>query len=435
MIKTGLKRIETFTELDFYQIPKNGQRVCGDAFFSEKYPGKRVISILADGLGSGIKASVLATLTTSMAARFIKGDMDIQKAAAVIMRTLPICAVRKIGYSTFTIIDIRYNGKVRIIESGNPPCILFRNGKALDLGGTTFEVKLAEMDEPGRPQALPAVVSYKEFELQQDDRLFAFSDGVTQAGMGKPEHPLGWGDEAVTQFITKILNDSSIPGRAHISARAISKMISERACSIDHRFNKDDITSCCIYFRKPRKTMVFTGPPYSKNMDSELARNALNFTGKKIICGGTTAGILSRELNRPVEMDMSSLTDNSPPISIMKGFDLVTEGTITLGKLSGYLKTMAEKQGGVGKNIPNDYTENDYTEKNRSNNVPYIAVKKLADMLISSDYIKFIVGTRINEAHQDPSLPEELDIRRNIIKKIINQLKRDFLKEVAVEFI
>jgi hypothetical protein len=425
MIKSENSRNETFTEVDFFQIPKYGQRVCGDAFFSEKFPGKRVISILADGLGSGIKACVLATLTASMAARFIEDDMDIQKAASIIMKTLPICAVRKIGYSTFTIIDVRQDRKVRIIESGNPGCMLFRKGRLVDLPWAAFEVELASDDIPGVPLAQPALVKYREFDLQTEDRLFAFTDGVTQAGMGRKECPLGWGQDAAADFISSIINDPDNPGKAEISARSISRIIAEKARTMDFNKNKDDITCCSVYFREPRKTIVFTGPPFLSDMDCELAAAALDFKGKKIICGGTTANILSRELGRPVEMDISSITGTSPPLSRMKGFDLITEGTITLGKLSCCLENEAAKQGGV----------NQKADKAEFNAPLVSAVSKLAEHLITSDYIKFIVGTRINQAHQDPSLPEELDIRRNIIKKISSQLKKYFLKEVSIEFI
>ncbi len=102
MIERSIKD-EHFIEAAHTIYPKEGQSVCGDTFVSKKVRGgTRIISVLSDGLGSGIKASVLSKLTTSMAVKFVSEDVDIEKAAVLIMETLPICRVRQIAYSTFT---------------------------------------------------------------------------------------------------------------------------------------------------------------------------------------------------------------------------------------------------------------------------------------------------------------------------------------------
>ena len=62
------------------------------------------------------------------------------------------------------------------------------------------------------------------------------------------------------------------------------------------------------------------------------------------------------------------------------------------------------------------------------------AATRLVELLLNSDIIHFLVGTRINEAHQDPNVPVELDLRRNIIRKIASLLETRYLKESRLQF-
>ncbi len=102
---------ESFIEVDSCQRAKNGQLISGDVFLSENVKEEgRIVSVLSDGLGSGVKASVLATMTATMALKFAVSPMDIQASAEVIMDTLPICSVRQVSYSTFTVADISNTG-------------------------------------------------------------------------------------------------------------------------------------------------------------------------------------------------------------------------------------------------------------------------------------------------------------------------------------
>src|SRR6516162_9871948 len=118
---------ENFIEIDYSQRAKHGQLISGDVFLSEKVKEDgRIVSVLSDGLGSGVKASVLATMTATMALKFAATEMDIRRSAETIMDTLPICSVRKISYSTFTVVDMAGSGQTRIIEHGNPPFLLIR---------------------------------------------------------------------------------------------------------------------------------------------------------------------------------------------------------------------------------------------------------------------------------------------------------------------
>ncbi len=387
-----------FLEADFYQICKHGYKSCGDSFYSRK-TDNRVICVLADGLGSGIKASVLATLTTTMATSFISSRMDIKRAAEIILETLPVCSYRHIGYSTFTIIDASYDGKVRIIEHDNPPYAFIRNG----------QIQKVEKQEIPISSFRKSHLYYSEINTLPEDRIIYFSDGVSQSGMGLPHLPLGWQEQGVEDYLCGLLKENS-----HISAGEISKRTALKARELDGNKAADDITCAALYLREPRHTIIFTGPPYKKEHDHVLAEMAQNFHGKKVICGGTTSVILSRELNIPVKVNLNEIKNNQeiPPTATMKGFDLVTEGTITLTRC---LRALDEDA-----NL-------DLMQDN--------AVKRLMKILLDSDIIDFVVGTKINEAHQDPALPKDLEIRRNLMKQYCQVLEKKYLKTTNIVFV
>ncbi|MBK8794419.1 MAG: serine/threonine-protein phosphatase [Holophaga sp.] len=389
-----------FIEVDHAQEKKAGQAACGDVFLSQKLDGgERVVSVLADGLGSGIKASVLATLTATMAARYAAEDADIARAARTILETLPVCSERQIAYSTFTIVDMDRRGETRIVEYDNPPFLLIRDGEVLPVPQTELRLPTAL----GRD----AVIREARFTAQPGDRIVICSDGITQAGVGQRATPLGWGSDAEAAYLRSLLKE-----RPTISARQLARAVVQKAVGLDGQKPKDDTSCGVIYLRKPREVLVFTGASVNRTMDRELAKLALGFTGRKVICGGTTAGILSRELGRPLEMDLRELDPDVPPVSTLEGFDLVTEGAITLAMTARLLE------------------EHENPELLKPN-----AATRLAGVLLDSDIIHILAGTKINEALQDPSLPEDLDIRRNILRRLKAVLTEKFLKEVRVKFV
>ncbi|MCL1907841.1 MAG: serine/threonine-protein phosphatase [Holophagaceae bacterium] len=389
-----------FIEVGQAQEKKARHATCGDVFFSQSQDdGRRVVSVLADGLGSGIKASVLATMTATMAAKYIAGDADIGRAAQIILQTLPVCSERKVAYSTFTIVDMDRWGETRIIEYDNPPFLLVHNNDVVSL--PTKEIRIPTSF--GRD----AIIREARFTAMPGDRIVICSDGITQAGVGQHATPLGWGSNAEADFIHKTITENP-----NISARQLAKIVVQQAFILDGRIAKDDTTCGVIYFRKPREVLVLTGAPVHRDNDVELARRASNFDGRKIICGGTTASILSREFKTPIKMDLSNLDPHMPPISHMSGFDLVTEGAITLAATA---------------RILDEHGSPDCLKQN--------AATKLANVFLDSDIIHIIAGTKINEALQDPSLPQDLDIRRNILRRLKRVLKEKHLKEVQIEFI
>jgi len=391
--------IESFIEVDSYQHAKSGQRISGDIFLSQKVMHEdRIVSVLADGLGSGVKASVLATMTATMAMKFAASAMDIRRSAEIIMDTLPICSVRQISYSTFTVVDMNNTGETRIIEHGNPPFLLIRPNGEVHIEKT---------------QILPRhwkdrVIYYSTFDVQREDRIIYFSDGITQAGTGDFRTPLGWGQENVKAFVRELILENPT-----ISARELSRRLVIRAGEIDGLSVKDDTTCAVVYFRSPRELLVLTGPPFSRSHDQALAMMAISARCRKVICGGTTANILSRLLKRPIQNDMTQPRDTMiPPAAKMEGFELVTEGALTLSKTLQLLEDSF---------APESATPN--------------AAVRLATMLLDSDIVRFAVGTSVNEAHQNPDFPVELDLRRNIVKRIAQVLESKYMKRTYIQYL
>ena len=388
-----------FIEVGHYQERKGTQAACGDVFLSQKVDGdNRIISVLADGLGSGIKASVLANLTATMVLRYAANRVDIQRAAATIMATLPVCSERQIAYSTFTIVDMDRWGATRVVEYDNPPFVLLRNGLPVPVETEILPLRTAG----GREE----VLRHSRFAARPGDRIVIFSDGISQAGVGARSTPLGWGMESATAYLQQLVRD-----RPRISARQLARALVQRALFLDGQSAKDDITCGVITYRKPREVLVLTGAPVAKARDRELADAARAFQGRKVICGGTTAAIISRELGVPLHMDMTDLNSLVPPVSSMEGFELVTEGAITLSTVARLL----EEEDNPDLLVPN-------------------AATRLAGVLLESDIIHILAGTKINEALQDPTLPEDLDIRRNILRRLQKVLSEKHLKEVQLRF-
>jgi hypothetical protein len=389
-----------YIEVVYRNIPKAHNMIPGDVFLSRKIREEdRLISVLSDGLGSGVKANVLASLTATMALDYTASNsMNVMRSAETIMDTLPICSVRKISYSTFTIVDIDTTGRTRIIEHGNPSFVVLRPDGEVPLQRTRERLEKWQ----------DRVITHTTFKAAIEDRIVFFSDGVSQAGTGNPETPFGWGEENVADFTR-----ARIKKYPRLSASELAKNIMDKALKYDGNVAKDDITCAVIYFREPRRLLIVTGPPYSTDSDHEFAEIVSQFEGEKVVCGGTTASIIGRELDIDIALDLEEDIDpDIPPPARMDGIDLVTEGTLTLGEVARILES----------DLP--------ITKFRRN-----AARALVEMLLETDIVQFVIGTRVNPAHQDPNIPVELDLRRNIIRRISTQLEQKYLKETKVRYI
>jgi serine/threonine protein phosphatase PrpC len=387
-------------DVDIQQKSHEGERICGDVFISEKFKEEnRLILVLSDGLGHGVRANVLATLTSTMAMNFTKEHKDVQTIAEIIMNTLPVDKKRKISYATFTIIDIDSEGETTILEYDNPQTIILRGNKVFQPEWKSIELE----SEKHQGKKLRSC----HITPQKEDRIVFCSDGIVQSGLGTEKYPFGWGQENYVEFVKRLVTNNP-----DISATRLAHKVVNMAYQNDRYHAKDDTSCGAVYFREPRRLLICTGPPYDKEKDKELAQMVDDFEGRKIISGATTGDIIARELNLEIEDSFEFDDPDLPPISYMTGIDLVTEGILTLSKVAEILKS---------------YSSNYALKKGPADKI----VKELKE----SDEIHFVIGTRINEAHQDPNLPVELEIRRTVVKRIAKILEEKFLKEVSLKYI
>jgi len=389
-----------FVEVDCQQKSFEGQRICGDIFLSSKVKEEnRIVVVLSDGMGHGVKASVLATLTATMAVNFTKEHKEPEKTAEIIMKTLPECSERKMNYSTFTILDIEQNGKTTLLEYENPECIIIRDRKILK--PETRNIVLSSDANCGKKIRVCSFVPVK------GDRIVFCTDGITQSGLGTPRFPFGWGTDNVARFAIDMIKQYP-----QISARNLAGKILNMAHRNDGFQSQDDSTCGIIYFREPRELLICTGPPYNKEDDVTLADVVRDFKGKKIVMGATTGDIVSRELGLQI-VDVFKFEDpDLPPLNVMEGIDLFTEGILTLNKVEKILKA---------------YNPNYKLGKGPAD--------EIVRLILESDAIKIVIGTCINIAHQDPHLPVELEIRRTVVNRIAQLLEEKLLKKVVVNYI
>jgi len=389
-------------EVGHFQINHAGEKICGDVFLSKRIPEEnRVVCVLSDGIGHGVRANVLATLTATISLNFSIEHKNANELADVIVKALPVCSERKLSYATYTIIDVSMEyDAVSILEYDNPQTLIMR-------GNQIYEPEWTYVNYEG-DVADKRVMNLKKcsFVPQIEDRIIFCTDGITQSGLGRGM-TMGWGRNNLIKFVREIIETTPT-----ISADDLAQRIVKHASANDLHTTKDDLTCGVIYFRKARRTLLCTGPPFSTEKDKEFATILRTFNGKKIISGATTTEIIARELGKTVT-DEERADPTLPPSSKMEGIDLVTEGVLTLSKTTYMLNTRninSETQFGKG---PAD---------------------QICKLLLNSDEIYILVGTKINEMHHDPSSPVEIEIRKNLIRRLSHVLSEKFMKVVVIRY-
>jgi len=392
------------TDVGHFQMNHQGEKICGDVFLSKRIPEEnRVLCVLSDGMGHGVRANVLATLTATISLHFSTEHKDANALAGMSMKALPVSSERNISYATFTIIDIcMETHTASILEYDNPQTLILRGNRIYEPEWTHVKYKGDVKDK--------RVMNLKKcsFVPQIEDRIIFCSDGITQSGLGAGEGiSLDWGRNNLIIFAREIIETT--PG---ISAADLAERVVKKAAANDLYTPKDDLSCGVVYFRQARKTILCTGPPFNPEKDYEFATILKNFDGKKIVSGATTTEIIARELKRTVKDE--ERTDLSlPPSSKMEGIDLVTEGVLTLSKVTHLLNTVnlnAKMQFGRG---PAD---------------------QICRLLLDTDEIYVLVGTKINETNHDPTLPVEIEIRKSLIQRLTRVLSEKFMKVVVIKY-
>ncbi len=384
-----------FIDVDTCNRLKFGMSCSGDVFVSRRSAdGASVCAVLADGLGSGLQANVAASLTGTMALEYITADVDIRRAAEMIMDALPLCPDRHISYSTFTMLRADMDGTVKLIEYGNPAALHLRGAAALPIPRERFRLPRWN----GRDMSCATV------RAELHDRIVFCSDGVTQAGLGTDRLPFGWGGDNLAAFLGRQLAAEPDVASADLAPRIVAQALQQ-----DSGIAGDDITCAVLHYREARTLQVLTGPPFSKDRDHAYAAHLLNPGTRTVICGGTTAEIVGRELGRPLTMSLEHIDPAIPATSEMEGAALVTEGCITLSAAADML------QSGEAPQRPN-------------------GASRLRDLFLHHDRIVFLVGTGVNPAHHDPNLPVELEIRRTLVRRLKRLLEEQHFKQVLIRF-
>jgi sulfur transfer complex TusBCD TusB component (DsrH family) len=387
-------------EIDIEQKKPKGEVACGDVFLSKRIrEDGRTILVLSDGVGHGVKANVLASLTAMMALNYSTFHTKPDIAARIIMRALPKSSDGLENYATFTLIEIEADGKVKIINYDNPKTIILRGNNVLN--PNEYQLGIQGLENAGK------VLRCREFMARKEDRLIFMTDGVTQSGLGSRRYPMGWGRDTVEEFVI-----SQVSRMPDISATKLAKKIINQANMNDEFELKDDTTCGVIYLREPREFMLITGPPFYKIKDYDFVNSIKNFKGKKAICGGTTSEIIAREMELDIRSEHEYYEATIPPKSKIEGFELVSEGLLTISKVEEILEN--------------------YSSETRLGDTPADDIVRL---LLDHDIIHLIVGTRINWAHQDPDQPVELEIRKVVVKRVIKLLEEKFFKEVRPDYV
>jgi len=362
-------------------LRRHGEELCGDSFAVSLHSASVTLA-LSDGLGSGVKANILSTLTTRIAMHLLENDVPLDEVVETLSKTLPVCEVRKLAYSTFAIAQFFGDGHARMVEFDAPPAILLRGRKLFSF--------------PYRERVIgDKTIRESVLALELGDWAVFVSDGVLNAGIGG-RYPLGWGWEQTTRFLEE---------HAHpeLSAQELADKLAETVGELYAGTPGDDVSIVVIRARRKRVATVLTGPAADRSADEALVSRFMKRRGQHIVCGGTTAKIVSRQLGQPLEVDLETMKPDVPALGRMANIDLVTEGILTLTRVKELLHS------GTGKDAVQFQTD---------------GAAALLRSLLDVDHVHFIVGMAKNPAHQNPDLPVELGIKLAVAREIAEDLRK-----------
>ena len=367
---------------------KYGEELCGDNVRITRTEDS-VFAVLADGLGSGVKANILSTLTSTIISTMLTEGAAMEQAVETIVSTLPICSVRKLAYSTFSVLQIKDTGEAYLAEFDNPACIFIRNGELMEL-------EMTDKEYAGK------TVYESRFTVFPGDVLALISDGVVYAGVGSILN-FGWTWESVAEWLRKeSLKEKSAPRLAAALSQAVKELYMDKP--------GDDSTVMVARISPRQVVNMFAGPPKNKDDDPKMVRDFMTSSGKKLICGGSSANIVARVLNRSIETSLDYVDPLIPPIATIQGIDLVTEGVLTLSRTVEILQEYLDHE-----------TDSFYFKKLDDKNGAAMLAKILLEECTT---LNLFIGTAINPAHQNPGLPSDLSIKLKLIDKLCGLMER-----------
>ena len=387
-VDVAYKSLNKFTEI-----------LCGDRVEILKTADSDIM-ILADGMGSGVKANILSTLTSKILGTMFLNGATLEECVDTIVETLPVCQVRQVAYSTFSILQVYHNGDAYLVEFDNPGCIFIRDGRLMPIPQNLREIDGKKINE-------------FRFQVKKGDALILMSDGTIHAGVGQLLN-FGWLWDDIAAYAVKEYGKT-------ISAVRLASSICQ-ACDELYMFRPgDDTTVACMRIIDSKPVHMMTGPAQNPEDDERMGADFMSDpTAKTIVCGGTSSTIVSRVLKKPLDVSLDYVDPDIPPIAYMDGIDLVTEGVLTLNRVIRLLRRYVKKESVV---------EDFFEELDKPNGASMVAKMIIEDCT----EIHLYVGKAVNSAYQNPGIPFDLGIRQNMVDQLKAVLE-DLGKPVTVTY-
>ncbi len=364
-----------------------GEQLCGDHIEIIEMDDDSTVLVLADGLGSGVKASILSTLTSKIIATMTSQGISLEECVKTIAATLPICKVREVAYSTFTIIRLINNEEAEIICYDNPDVIMYRDGKI-------YDYPMQDMNIEGK------IIHKARIKLRENDTFIAMSDGCIHAGVGMSLN-FGWERKDIAEFMESLTD-------VGFTAKTLSTVLTDECLKLYGGNPGDDTTAMTVRIRARQQMNLMIGPPSDRNDCDKMVSLFLSKGGKRIVCGGTTSTIVSQHLGKPIIPNINYFDPEIPPTATIEGIDLVTEGVITINRVNEYAK---------------DYLENN--ESYKQWNYKQDGAAMISRMLFEeATDINFYVGRAVNPAHQNPNLPINFNIKMQLVNELSESLRK-----------
>ncbi len=362
------------TDIGWRSLNKYGEELCGDHVDIVEEDENTTVVVLADGLGSGVKASILSTLTSKIISTMIASSMTIENCVSTIAATLPVCSVRGVAYSTFTIIRVTNGVTAELIQFDNPQVILLRNGVNVDYPIETLSIE-------GK------TIQRSKFPIYEGDIFVAMSDGVVHAGVGNTMN-FGWQRKDVIDYLEAF-------SQVGFTSKTLTTILLEECNRLYGGQPGDDTTVCTVRIRAREPMNLLIGPPSRRDECERMMSLFFAKEGKHIVCGGSTSTIAAEYLNKPLAPTLDYPDPDIPPIATISGVDLVTEGVITINRVLSYAQNYLEG---------NDSYSEWSTKRDGASLIARMLFEEATD-------INFFVGCAVNPAHQNPDLPINFSIK------------------------
>ena len=374
-------------DIGYKSINHYGEQLCGDHVDIVEPSDDSTVVVMSDGLGSGVKASILSTLTSKIISTMLAEGLSLEECVETIAATLPVCSVRGVAYSTFTIIHLKNNQVAELIQYDNPHAIIIRDEQVWDYPKTEMNI--------GGKKIYKSVI-----KLQENDIFVAMSDGCPHAGIGTA-YNFGWKREDIASFMESI-------SHAGYTAKTLSTMLVDECDRLYGQKPGDDATACVVRIRKREPMNMLFGPPSNRDDADRMMSLFFSKEGKHIICGGTTSSIAAKFLHKPLKASLNFEMSDVPPIAEIEGVDLVTEGVITVNKVLEYAKDYLGE---------NKFYEHWSFKRDGASLICRLLFEEATD-------INFYVGRAVNPAHQNPDLPINFNIKMNLVEELSKCLKK-----------